>query len=491
MGLEKGEGDLFVTDSRALCEDKIGRLLRWEKSKRRERILVTALFYSLLLSLAFHPMGALFPPWARPLSATPVFFFAAAVLFFLWRPWGGRDALRSVLRLDRRLGMQERALTAWEILRRQGSEPAERLVVEQAASALEPVDVRGLFQRRLSWHAFVAPPLFLLWLGVAWFGVGGDFDWFKLSRREAVKTVAAKLKEFSRELGNRAEEEGLGRSLKAARLIEEVAEKGLAGKMAEAELGQSLHEAVRGLRDLGPGDPVVTRTELPAMSQKALADLRAEAEKIRDSLTRSDSTLQNGILSADVLQRLTRFTSPPGSAGDRSSGKRELDKSGALDLLQKLEQETRAELDRRALMEAQAFLLSLLDGMEGDTTTPSERKDPSMGSDATVKDDKAPGNLPGDQPGSKPPQIQFPRFKARAETHLKSLFNEGARAGFTVRGELPGRESQLPKEEIVTEYQRQVEGDLAATEIPQDLKETVKSYFLSLGMVREGARDKR
>ena len=480
-----------MIDSQTLFEEKIGRFLRWEKVKRRERILVAALCYAVLLSLVVLPAGGLFPPWLRPLSVTPVFFLAAVMLLSLWRPWSDKEALGAVFRMDRKLRLQERALTAWEVLRRGNVRPAERLVVAQAASVLEPVKVEGLFQRRLSWHAYLAPPLLLLWLGIAWFGVDVHLNWLKPAGREAVKTAAARLKEFSEELRAKAEKEELDRSLRAAGALEEVAERGLGGEMNRDELQQSLREAARGLKDLSLENPRGTAINLPAMSRKALADLKEEAKKIREGLTRSDSLLDNGILRADVIERLTRLAPLPGNAGDSTSGKRELGKKQALDLLEKMESEARSELDRQTLMEAQAFLFDLLDGMQGESTRPLARKDPSMGSDATVKDDKAKGSLPGDQPGTKPPEIQFPRFKAQAQTHLKGLFNEGTRPGFTVRGEVPGRGSSLPGEEIVTEYQRQVEGDLAATEIPQELKETVKSYFLSLGMVREESRSPR
>jgi len=141
-----------LINDQTLVQDKIFQLLNWEKVKRREHILVSALVYSVLASLLILPLGDLFPSWARPLSLTPILFLIITSGFLLCHPWGSRESLRTILRLDKALRLQERAVTAWEILRRGGRRPAELLVLEETAANLKAVDVKGLFERQLSWH---------------------------------------------------------------------------------------------------------------------------------------------------------------------------------------------------------------------------------------------------------------------------------------------------------------------------------------------------
>ncbi len=477
-----------MIDDRALFQEKIGRLLRWEKVKRREQILVTALFYSVLASLVILPMGELFPPWARPVSFTPIIFLIMALMFFLRHPWGGRESLRTVIRLDKSLRMQERALTAWEIVRREGRKPAELLVLEEAAAKLKAVDVEGLFKRHLSWHAFLAPPLFFIWMWMAWFGVDFDFNW---GHQTKARSVAKRLKEYSQDLRVRAEEDKLIESLKMAHALEEVAERGMKEEIGEARLRDDLNEAVRGIRDLNLGGSEGSGFSLPEMSGKGYSDLKTELEKIREALNQSDSLLDKGILGSTFLEKLDRLSPFRGELGEQSLSSENLDKKEMMKFLKELEEKTRAELDRRALMETQQYLLLLLDGMEGDARRPLESRQSPLGSTSTTRDDKTKGRLPGDQPGTREPRIQFPRFRARAETHLKGLVEKGLSAGFTLRGEVKGKESKIPQEDIVAQYRRQAEGELASEQIPQDLKETIKKYFLSLGMTQDRSQGRK
>jgi len=227
------------------------------------------------------------------------------------------------------------------------------------------------------------------------------------------------------------------------------------------------------------------------MSGKALSDLKTEVEKLRGALNLSDSLLEKGILGSNFLEKLDRLSPFRGELGEQPFSSENLNKQEVRKFLKELEEKTRAELDRRALMETQQYLLLLLDGMEGDARRPLESRKSSMGSTSTTKDDKTKGSLPGDQPGTREPKIQFPRFRARAATHLRGLVEKGLSAGFTVRGELKGKESRVPQEEIVAQYQRQAEGELTSEQIPQDLKETIKRYFLSLGMTQHRRQDKK
>jgi len=466
-----------LINDQTLVQDKIFRLLNWEKVKRREYILVSALVYSVLASLLILPLGDLFPSWARPLSLTPILFLIITSGFLLWHPWGSRESLRTILRLDKTLCLQERAVTAWEILRRGGRRPAELLVLEETAANLKAVEVKGLFQRQLSWHVFVAPPAVLLWVLIAWFGVDFHLDW---GRESTGVSMAKKVKEYSRGLHDRAKEDKLTESLEVARALEEVAEKGMKGKIGEEGLREDLADVGQGIGDRLAAFQGAAGS-LPQLSKEALSNFKAEVGKLKDALSRPNALPGHGVQGTDVLKKLDSLSPFNGEMGNMSSSKQEMDKDQLREFLDQLERRAATEMDRQGLMEAQQFLLLLLDGMEGDTMRPMERQS-RMGSSSSSEDKSAKGSLPGDQPGKKGPKVQYPQFRAQAQDHLKGLFGKGSSAGFTLRGEFQGRESKVQQEEILTVYQRQVEGELSSEQIPQDLKETVKSYFLSLGM---------
>ena len=477
-----------MIDHRALFEERIGRLLHWEQVKRRERLLVSALVYSILVSLATLPMGDLFPPWAGPVTITPVLFVILASLFFLSRPWGVRDSLDIVLRLDRSLRLQERVLTAWEIIRRGVRQPAEWSVIESADTDLQSVNVEGLFKRDLSWQFYLTLPLLFLWLWIAWFGI--EFI-FRRGLETKATAVAKELKDYTENLRTRAEGDQLVETLKAADSLEELADRGLNKEVGEVGMRESLREAIQGMRAVALGAMEEPGSSLPGMSRGALRDLKSELVQLQDSLNRFDSSLGKGILNSDVLERLDRLAPYRGAPEKQSPKTRDLNKQEALKFLEQLDAKRRAEEDRRAFMEAQAFLTRLLDSMEGDTRRPLETREPSEGSSSTTQDDSQKGSLPGNRPGTLGPKVQFPQFKAQAETHLKGLVKGGMGAGITVRGELAAKENRVAEEQVVTQYRRQVEGELASEEIPHELKETVKSYFLSLGMMGEGDRGRR
>jgi len=466
-----------LINDQALVQEKIFQLLNWEKAKRREKILVSALVYSVLASLIVLPLGDLFPSWARPLSLTPILFLILTSGFLLWHPWRSKESLRAILQLDRALHLQERALTAWEILRRGGKRPAELWVLEETAANLKTVDVKGLFERRLSWHAFVAPPVLLLWVLIAWFGVDFHLDW---SRESRGASIAKKLKEYSLGLHDKAKENKLTESLEVARALEEVAEKGLKGKIGEEELRTDLADVAQGIGNQLAAFQGGTGS-LPQLSKEALSKLKSDVGELKDALSRPNTLPGKGMQGGDVLKKLDSLSPFKGEMGNKSLSGDNMDQNQLRDFIEQLNRRLATEMDRRNLTEAQQFVLLLLDGMDGDATRPMEKQS-RMGSSSTSKDDSAKGSLPGDQPGKKGPKVQYPQFRAQAATHLKGLFGKGSSAGVTLRGEFPGKESKVSQDEIVTLYQRQVEGELSSEQIPQDLKETVKSYFLSLGM---------
>jgi len=321
-----------LINGQTLVQDKIFQLLNWEKVKRREHILISALVYSVLASLLILPLGDLFPSWARPLSLTPILFLILTLGSMLSHPWGSRESLRAIPRLDKALRLQERAVTAWEILRRGDRRPAELLVLEETAANLKAVEVKGLFQRHLSWHAFVAPPALLLWALIAWFGVDFHLDW---SRQTRGVSIAKKVKEYSRGLHDRAKEDKLTESLEVARALEEVAEKGMKGKIGEEGLRQDLTDVAQGIGDrlaafLGAAG------SLPQLSKEALSNFKAEVGKLKDALSRPNQLPGKGMQGADVLKKLDSLSPFKGEMGNKPFSGENMDQNQLRDFLDQL-----------------------------------------------------------------------------------------------------------------------------------------------------------
>ena len=126
--------------------EKFQDLQRWEKRKRRERLLIEAVVYAVLASLVIVPLREWLPR-SVPVSWVAVsLFITIAVTLFALRRWRGWEFLRTLNRLDRELALEERALTAWDILCRRSNQAAERLVLEEAEARLENVELRSHFR---------------------------------------------------------------------------------------------------------------------------------------------------------------------------------------------------------------------------------------------------------------------------------------------------------------------------------------------------------
>ena len=164
-----------------------------------------------------------------------------------------------------------------------------------------------------------------------------------------------------------------------------------------------------------------------------------------------------------------------------------IEKLGRKDLdrfLDKLKKGVNAGLDRRTLLEIREFLGGLLKGGEGNTE--QAFREAGQGEEGWLSEaerTRGKGGLAGDQPGTKDKAFQTPPpFSAPAATYLKGLLGEGRSGSLTFRGEPRARESEISQEEVMTSYRRQAEEELASEQIPEGLKETIKNYFLSLGM---------
>jgi hypothetical protein len=409
-----------------------------------------------------------------PLSTVPVLFVIVALTTYFARPWRKPEALRSIMRLDKILHLQERALTAWEILGRQQRRTAEQLVMEEAAAQLRTLDPRALFRRERSWHFFLAPPLLFLWLLLVWLDVGVYFG-KGISGSPSI-ALAEKLKEFADELEKKARSQRLPESLKVAGVLEDVADKGLKKEIGENELRERLGAVMQRTEGMGTESAADSGLSFPTSPEEELSRLRAEIEKLRG--------VPIGPQISDRLAALPRLDK---EMERRLSQPETLSREETDKFLDRLEQTVVAELERRALQETQEFLAVLIKGLEGKETGETVEAKGQEELDRLSKGEKTRGKgiLPGDEFGKEGRGAQTPPLKAAAASHLKGLLGEGKSKSLRVKGELRGKESEIPQEEVVASYRRQAEQALASEEIPEGLKETIKRYFISIGMTEE------
>lgn len=477
----------MISRAETLLQRKFAELLDWERSKRREATLLAALSYALVVSLLLLPARALLPPWLSPFYVPLLSFFLLAGGMFLRRPWGEKESLRALFRLDRTLRLDERAITAAEILRRGDAIPVERHVLSEAAEKLAAVDVKGLLKRRWSWQARLAPCLLLLWLALIGFDFGKDGKYLGAGALKPA-SLAEKLKEFSEEMRKKAEAHGLAESLKVAEALRALAEERLRGKGNDEKLGENLAAMEKQIEQRAARN--ASDFALSAYGRDALASLKAELEAMKGQ-SRPAPAATGRDLEKYLMERLAAL---PHLSDAMKQGGWPMGEMGAQELqglLDKLERDVTGELDQRALADAQDFLSRLLRaGGDGEAPTEAAAARGRAGEKRPPQNDRAggQGDLAGDQPGAENRRAQNPPGGASAAKQLHGILSEGQSSGFNWRGAGKAGPSKISEQEVAASYRRQVEEDLASEKIPPPLKETVKKYFLSLGMTEEKDR---
>jgi hypothetical protein len=463
-------------------QGKLFQVLSWERKKRRERILATVACYSLLTALLTLPLYPFLPiVISRPLVPVVVFLALAPVFFFKQR-WRPSDSARTLARLDKELRLDERALTAWELLERRERRAAALLVLKQAGERLLTFDPRKQFRRQWGWQAALAPVLLLLWGGFLWFDV--DFDFNRRLQPAAPQTVAQRLREFSRELQEKAKNEGLRQSLQVGRELETLAQRGIESKSDDEKFKDELASTTKKIAMMGSS--AAERPSLAAaQSQQDLEDLKAELEVARDFFKMSDAGDEAQASGQPWLDRLPQLKRQF-ETGNQAT--RSLSRSDAKSFLDKLEKQVTGELDRRTLLDAQQFLEQLMKQGQGEkgesnmqAAAPEERDAPNDGERASNR-----SQLPGKEPGKKPEEsAPLPEFQGGAAAHVKGLLGEGQSSGLALKGKPSAGAGKVSQEEVIASYRRQAEAELNSERVPKALKETIKNYFLSLGMSDE------
>jgi hypothetical protein len=465
-----------------ILRDRFSDFFRWERIKKREKRLIAVFLYSILAAILILPAEPFLPAWINPLAFPVLCFLFLTAGVFLRRRWENRDALRALFRLDKTLHLEERSITAWEILNRKEKQPVDLLVLKEAEERLRDVEPRSVLKRRLTWHAFAAPPLFVLWIFLLQWDAGSYFG--KSGGAAGPIPLARKVKEYAYGLEERAKSQGLAESLRVARSLKEAAEKKTSDGMSERKLKASLSGLLNQVGKMGAIQGDETDLFFPGLTREGLLDLKAELETLKHLLSFPADAGGQGRLEPELIERLAALPRLKGEFDKGALSVEELGTEGLSRSLRKYEKGVKGELDRRSLQEVEEFLGSLLAGErmfaeEDELGSGFADEGGLFRSAKSRKEGGLPGRHPGREGESSP---SSPPFPARAVTHLKGIFGKGKSRSMIVRGESHGEQTgQISEEEIVTSYRRQAEEELASEKIPEGLKETVRRYFLSLG----------
>jgi hypothetical protein len=216
-----------------------------------------------------------------------------------------------------------------------------------------------------------------------------------------------------------------------------------------------------------------------------LQDLKAELEAARELLNIPNAPNGTQGLGNSWLDRLAGLPQLKKQLGEQGAAGQGLGQNELKAFLDKLEKQATGELDRRALLDAQRFLEQLMkqgQGEKGESDVkvagPPGREPPDDGERAKNR-----GNLPGKEPGKKEPgPSSLPEFQPGPTAQIKGLLGEGDSRGLVLKAKPSGGKSEVSQDEVIASYRRQAEAELNTERVPEELKETIKNYFLSLGM---------
>jgi len=457
-----------LDSARETLQSRIALLLGWEQRKRREATLIVALFYAFLAALAVPLFVSLSPAWAW-IPPAAIFVVLTPYLLFT-RRWRDSDTTRVLAALDRTLRLDERATTAWELLRRNETKAAALLVLRQASEMLASFDARALFPRSWDWHGYLLAPLIAVWLAMLFFDL--RFQPHVVAPAPA-PLLAQELRAYARELQEKARRAGLPKTLEAARALEESAKRAIDERTADRQFRSEL----AGLGEKIAADRSAARQTVAGMAQsrRELDDLKAELQAARESFDPVAGDAQRWQERLAGLSQLKReLDRQKGGAQGMSGAEMEA-------FLEKLERDVAGELDRRALLEAEEYLKDLAQRGDGERGDARGRLAPNdKGTPGERQPENTLGTAPGTAPGEKAGAGSLPPFQSGKRDQVKGTIGEGERRSTFFKGKPAPGKSALPQDELIADYRRQAEAELATEKIPGELKDTIRNYFLSL-----------
>lgn len=456
---------------------KFAALLNWERRKRYEETLIAASAAAAALAIVLAPLNFYLPvSWLRWL--VPLALLAAVAPWFFYRArWHRADSARTLVQVDKTLRLDERVVTAWELSECAAAEGAASLVLHQAEEKLRAVDPRALLPRRWRWPAFALLPLLMLWGALLWL----DFDRPNEMRHAGPPTLAQRLREYARELQQKAKDQNLRETLNLGRELEKTAQKNLDAKSNEETLKKESAQTAEKFSAAAKGAAQKDSLSNSA-SEQSLKDLQAEIAAARDLLELPESR------SADLGQRWgERLAALPQLKRQLESGEQSGQGVGQNELkalLDKLEQQVSGELDRRTVIDAQQYLEQMMkqgQGAKGENyARGGSGEEPDPGANGVRE--KNFSSQPGKEPGRQDQEARaLPELRAGASTQVKGQVGEGDSSALGFRGKPTAEKSTISPTEINPAYRRQAEQELNSERVPDGLKETIRNYFMSLG----------
>jgi len=173
------------------------------------------------------------------------------------------------------------------------------LVLRQAGDGLKSLDARALFPRSWGWHGWLLAPLAAAWMAMLFFDP--RFDLRRTGPVEA-PSLSQTLREFARRLQEKAQGEGLPRTLEAARKLEKIAQQAIAGGTTDEQLRSEL--AGMGKKMAADRNAAAQAPFGAGESRQQLEDLKAEVEAARGML---DAAQGEGQSWRDRLAGLSRI----------------------------------------------------------------------------------------------------------------------------------------------------------------------------------------
>ncbi|MGE5306461.1 MAG: hypothetical protein ACM3TN_24385 [Alphaproteobacteria bacterium] len=467
-----------MTRAPDILDRRLNEILRREKRKRIEAILATALFYSLLAALLAQPFCKSLSPGALRWFLPAIFICLLGPFLFLKRRWRHADSVRALARADRALRLDERALTAWELLQRGDSGTAALLVFKEAGERLANIDTRTLFRRSWSREAYFILPLAAVWAVFLWFDPSFEFGG---GDRPLVPALAQELRTFSRQLQEKAKSNGLRESLRLGEELEKVAQKALQSNAGNERLKTEVAGTMKKF-DLAGKAAAQPQTVTSNESEQSLMDLKAELEASRDIFSLPNGAQGTPQLGQEWLERLPAMPQLKRQLDQGATSQRNLSQKELQSLLERMDRQVTGELDRRTLLDAQQVLERMMkqgSGERGEQNVQMAGRGEAKLEDGALGENNA--TLPGTEPGKKTEELaSLPEIQGGAATHLKGSLGAGESSGLLLKGKPSAGKSKISQDEIIASYRRQAEAELNSERVPEALKETIKQYFLSL-----------
>lgn len=462
-----------------ILQIRLDEILRWEQRKRLEDIFAGASFYAFLGAVLALPFYKTFSPAALRWLLPVAFILVLAPVFWFKQRWRHADSVRALARADRALRLEERALTAWDLLQRGDRGSAALWVLKEAGERLAAVDPRRFSRRSCSRRTYFVVPLAVVWAALLWFDVGFEFG---RARAPAAPTLARELQRFSRDLQEKAKSDQLRESQRLGEELEKVAQKGLQAPAGDERLKSEVAGVMKKF-DLAGKTNAPPRSAAAGESEQSLADLKAELEAARNILDSANMAQAPAEMGKEWFGRLPAMPQLQRQLEKNAALQSSLSRSELQSLLQRLEREVAGELDRRALLDAQQFLDRMMNPGKKNQGEPNMqaagRGEPKL-QDGVPGENKA--ELPGTEPGKKTGDFApLPEIYGGAPTQLKGTLGGGASSGMLLKAKPSVGKSEVSQDEVIASYQKQAEAELNSERVPEVLKETVKQYFLSLG----------